>query len=438
MVAALLRIPSDILRACRDTDVLLGPGPPPGRGHQPLPAGPWWKETAGGLQRGGRVPHRQLLALSRLCPRPRASCSHCPARLGRLSGHLRLPERTRRAAHPRGADPNPTVAPTPSCPGFPGSPARWAALRTPSHKPRRESPRPADPAPGQRRRQEGAGSHVRSRRTAGGPRCARTGPATFQGRRGPGRAAEIPLPMTCPVPGGDTARPGSRVEPCRQGPSPPENGPAAPTVPGAGRGGGSVGPEPSAATYGNAPRRDRPPREPPAAAPGGTGPSGRRRPRPRCRGSPSPTPAVPRPLTVRRLPGPPRPCRAPPRRSRSASASARTRRKWRQRRGSGGMAEPAGSDGAARPRWSRRARRARDGRGGRAPAAAPQRERRGRGWGAGRPARPAGVLPVCPGDSGRGISRSRVGRRTGGSWAGAERVGPAGDTRGLPGRLRPA
>lgn len=32
MVAALLRIPSDILRACRDTDVMLGPGLPPGQG----------------------------------------------------------------------------------------------------------------------------------------------------------------------------------------------------------------------------------------------------------------------------------------------------------------------------------------------------------------------------------------------------------------------
>lgn len=108
------------------------------------------------LQRGGRAPHRQLLALGRLCPLPRASCSHYPAQLGRLSGHLWLPERTRRVAHPRGTDPNPslcldpTVAPTPSRTGLPGYPTPWAALRTPSHKPRRGSPRAADPAPGQR------------------------------------------------------------------------------------------------------------------------------------------------------------------------------------------------------------------------------------------------------------------------------------------------
>lgn len=87
------------------------------------------------------------------------------------------------------------------------------------------------------------------------------------------------------------------------------------------------------------------------AAPGGTGPSERRRPQPRSRGSPSQTTPAPRPLTLPSLPGlppappAPRPRRAPPRLSRSASA--RTRRKWRQGTGSGVIAEPDGSDVAA-------------------------------------------------------------------------------------------
>lgn len=187
----------------------------------------------------GKGPHRHLLAPSRLCPLPRASCSRCPARLGRLSGHPWLPERTRRVAHPRGADlnpslsPDPTVAPTPPCPGLPVTPAPWAALRAPltnpagipaSRRPCPGTPAPAvpSPAPAGGRREP----RPQPQGSGGGRSCARTGPGTFQGRRGLGRAPENPLPVTCSLPGGDTARPSSGVEPCGQRPPPPSAIPA--------------------------------------------------------------------------------------------------------------------------------------------------------------------------------------------------------------------
>lgn len=126
----------------------------PWPGHQPVPEGPRRKRTAGGYSTE-RGPTSAAAGTEQTLPPAQGLLQPLPSPARPSLGTPLAPRRTRRVAHPRGTDPslNPdrAVAPTPSRPGLSGSPAPRTALRAPSHKPRRGSPHPADPAPGQRR-----------------------------------------------------------------------------------------------------------------------------------------------------------------------------------------------------------------------------------------------------------------------------------------------
>lgn len=418
MVAALLRIPSDILRACRDTDVVLGPGLPPGQGTSQRLRG------HGGRGQQGGGPTSAAGGTEQTLPLPRASCSTAqpgPAvswdTPGSQNGPVGWPI-------PEAPTPTPGSAPTPLClphrrprtPGFPRGRARCSLSQTRPGIPasRRPCPGPAAPAAPSRPR---PGGHREPRpqvqESGGGAPLRPDRSGHIPGQAGPGAGSREPVTCGPSPPAGDTARPSPRVEPCGHGPSPP-GAILAGERPHSPRGGAGAAAERTRPQ----PRTARPrdgtdlrgdprwllPAEPAPA--GGGGPSRAPRalpaglPRPRGR-SPCPAaPARPRPHLRPGPAGPPRAPPAPPRPGRAESgvsapevASSLSRTEVTSLRA---RVVPPSAEGPG-PGW------ARDGPGGRAPAAAPQRERWGRGWERGVPRGLHGRVPVrAPGVGSRG------------------------------------